>query len=245
MIGEVFAQRAGMAKGDEVTFNTQQGTSSLPIAAVTHEYRSGGLVIYMHQQTAQRVLGETEINEYVVRTEPEAREEVKAALRMLCDRSTAAGHHLTLNSLTDITNRIEGMINGVLAGLWVLLVLGFVVASFGLANTLTMNVLEQTRELALLRVVAMTRHQVRKLIFAQALMMGAVALLPALAAGVGVAYLINQLTLPVTGHAIPFALHPLMMISVFAAAYVIILIVAWLPAERAARLSTSACLHYE
>jgi ABC-type lipoprotein release transport system permease subunit len=36
-----------------------------------------------------------------------------------------------------------------------------------------------------------------------------------------------------------------MMISVFAAAYVIIVVVAWLPAERAARLSTSACLHYE
>ena len=46
--------------------------------------------------------------------------------------------------------------------------LGFVVAAFGIANTLTMNVLEQTRELALLRVVAMTRRQVRRLVLAQA-----------------------------------------------------------------------------
>jgi putative ABC transport system permease protein len=140
---------------------------------------------------------------------------------------------------------IDRMINGVLGGLWVLLVLGFVVASLGLANTLTMNVLEQTRELAMLRVVAMTRGQVRKLIFAQAVLMGAVSLVPALAAGVGVAYMINLATMPVTGHPIPFALHPLMIVSVFLSAYVIVVAVAWLPAERAARLSTSTCLHYE
>ncbi len=240
VIGSVFAQRAGLATGGELTLNTQQGTFSLPIAAVTNEYRSGGLVIYMHRQTAQRVLGNRGINEYIVRTDPDSRDDVKAALWTICGK-----HKITLNSLTDITSRIDGMINGVLAGLWVLLVLGFVVASFGLANTLTMNVLEQTRELAMLRVVAMTRHQVRKLIFAQAVLMGAVSLLPALGAGVGVAYLINLLTLPVTGHTIPFGLHPLMMASVFAAAYVMIVAVAWLPAERAARLSTSACLHYE
>jgi putative ABC transport system permease protein len=240
VIGEVFAQRAGLATGDELTLKTQRGTFSLPIAGVTNEYRSGGLVIYLHRKTALRVLDSAPINEFIVRTDPAARDEVKAALWAICEK-----HKITLNSLTDITSRIDAMINGVLAGLWVLLVLGFVVASFGLANTLTMNVLEQTRELAMLRVVAMTRGQVRKLIFAQAALMGAVALLPALGAGVGVAYLINLLTLPVTGHAIPFGLHPLMMISVFAAAYVIIVVVAWLPAERAARLSTSACLHYE
>ena len=62
--------------------------------------------------------------------------------------------------------------NGVVGGLWGLLVLGSSSAAFGIANTLTMNVLEQTRELALLRVVAMTRCQVRKTILAQAVIIG-------------------------------------------------------------------------
>ena len=64
---------------------------------------------------------------------------------------------------------------------WGLLALGFVVGSFGIANTLTMNVLEQTRELALLRVVAMTRRQVRRTIIAQAVIIGFIGL------GLGVA----------------------------------------------------------
>jgi putative ABC transport system permease protein len=241
VIGSVFAQRAHLKRGDHVTLTTQEGeTRSLPIAAVTDEYRSGGLVIFMQRKTAHDVLGIEDIHEYVIRADPAMRDEVKAALRKVCDQ-----HGMTLVSLIDITSMIDGMINGVLGGLWVLLVLGFVVASLGLANTLAMNVLEQSRELAMLRVVAMTRGQVRKLIFAQAVLMGAVSLLPALAAGVGVAYMINLMTMPVTGHAIRFGVHPLMIVSVFAAAYVIVVAVAWLPAERAARLSTSSCLHYE
>jgi putative ABC transport system permease protein len=52
--------------------------------------------------------------------------------------------------------------------LWLLVFMGFVVAAFGIVNTLTMNVLEQTRELGLLRIVAMTKKQVRRTIITQA-----------------------------------------------------------------------------
>ena len=44
--------------------------------------------------------------------------------------------------------------------LWLLLALVFVVASLGIVNTLTMNVMEQTREIAVLRSVALSRGQV-------------------------------------------------------------------------------------
>jgi len=54
--------------------------------------------------------------------------------------------------------RVDDLTKGVIAGLWGLLVLGLIVGAFAIANTLTMNVLEQTRELALLRVVATATH---------------------------------------------------------------------------------------
>ena len=65
---------------------------------------------------------------------------------------------------------------GVIGGLWAILALSFIVAAFGIANTLTMSVLEQTRELALLRVVAMTRRQVRRLVLSQAGIIGLIGL---------------------------------------------------------------------
>jgi putative ABC transport system permease protein len=241
VIGSVLAQRAGLAAGDDIVLNTKKnGDQPVRIAAVTNDYRYAGLVVYMHRQTADRLLDSVGVHEYILRAEPGMRDEVDHALREICQ-----AHGASLHSVTEITEMIDGMMNGVVGGLWGLLVLGFVVASLGLANTLTMNVLEQTRELGMLRVVAMTRQQVRKMIFSQAVVMGAVALLPGVLAGVGVAFLINLGTLPVTGHPIPFTVHPAMLALAFVAAYVIVVAVAWLPAERAARLSPSTCLHYE
>ena len=56
------------------------------------------------------------------------------------------------------------MINSVVGSLWMLLALGCTIATLGLVNTLTMNILEQTREIGMLRVIAMTRSQVRRMI---------------------------------------------------------------------------------
>ena len=112
-------------------------------------------------------------------------------------------------------------------------------------NTLGMNVLEQTRELGLLRMVAMTRVQVRKMIVAQAAMLGRLGVVPGLLAGMAMAYVMNLSTLPVTGHPVAFKLHPLMLMGGFLAAMTIVLAAAWIPAERAARRELVNALHYE
>ena len=135
--------------------------------------------------------------------------------------------------------------SGVVGSLWGLLVLGLIVAAFGVVNTLGMNVLEQTRELGLLRVVAMTRGQVRKAIVAQAAMLGLLGVAPGLLAGMAMAYVMNLSTLPVIGHPVAFKLHPLLLLGGFLAAMTIVLAAAWIPAERAARLELVNALHYE
>ena len=85
------------------------------------------------------------------------------------------------------------------ASLWGLLALGFIVGAFGMANTLTMNVLEQTRELALLRVVAMTRWQVRKTILAQAVIIGFIGLTLGVAGGIIGSYVMQPVRGAVVG----------------------------------------------
>ena len=139
-------------------------------------------------------------------------------------------------SLSDIQKGIDAMMAGVVAGLWGMVVIALIVAAFGVANTLMMAVLEQTREFALLRVVAMTRRQVRKTIFAQALVMGLLALVPGVFAGFGVAYLIHLSTESVIGHPVKFVPHPWLLAGGLVFGMIIVVLAAWLPAERASRL---------
>ena len=135
---------------------------------------------------------------------------MQAKLKSFCD-----ANGLMLQSFADLRKRVDDLTKGVIAGLWGLLVLGLIVGAFAIANTLTMNVLEQTRELALLRVVAMTRWQVRKTILAQAIIIGCIGLSTGIVGGMIGAYVMNLSSLPLLGHAPAFALHPSLLLRLF------------------------------
>ena len=121
----------------------------------------------------------------------------------------------------------------------------FVVAAIGVVNTLTMNVLEQTRELGLLRIVAMTKSQVRWTILMQAIIIGCISLPSGVAMGIVVAYFLNMAMPASIGRPIDFHLYPRLVILTLLGAFAIVLIAAFFPARRATRINVVEALHYE
>jgi putative ABC transport system permease protein len=240
VLGTVLANRTHTKVGDEITLDTDKGPQRLRVAGTATAYLVGGMMIYMEGQTGRRLLGIEDVHTYIVNAVPGAQAKVKEKLKSLCEESG-----LLLQSFADLRRRIDNLMKGVVASLWGLLALGFIVGSFGIANTLTMNVLEQTRELALLRVVAMTRWQVRKTILAQAVIIGFIGLTLGVAGGIIGSYVSNLCALPLLGHAVEFTLHPSLLAVCFATGLVVIIAAAWLPAERAARLQLLIALQYE
>ncbi len=240
VIATVLAQRTGLGVGDAIPIETREGTRTLRIAGLADEYLVGGLAVYMHRDIAERLLGVSGVDAYIVEADPSRVGEVKRSLQSLVEK-----HGALLHSLSDIRNMIDGIVSRIEGALWGVLVLGFVVAAIGVVNTLTMNVLEQIRELGLLRIVAMTRRQVRRTILMQAVLMGMIGLVPGTIAGVGVAYLLYLATAPVTGHSVEFIFRPAMLAGSLLTAMAIVIAAAWIPAARAARLNVSEALHYQ
>lgn len=240
VISSVLGLRLNLKPGEELVLETAQGPKRLKICGVTNDYSLGGYSIYMYRPLAVELLGVQGIDAYGIRALPGRREEVRAALQPLCDK-----HSVLLHSLSDVVDDIEFTIRGIVWCLWGLIALGFVIGAFGVVNTLTMNVLEQTRELGLLRIVAMTRSQVRRTIMTQALLIGLVGLVPGIAGGLITAYIMNIATMPAIGHPVEFGFRPWLMIGSFFGALSITLMAAWFPARRAARLDLVRALHYE
>jgi putative ABC transport system permease protein len=144
-----------------------------------------------------------------------------------------------------LVQMIDSLLAGVTGGLWVLLSLGLLVGALGVVNTLTMNVLEQTRELALLRVVAMTRHQVRKMVLSQAGIIGIIGIVLGIMVGISTAYFISLSMMPLLGFPAPFTLHPMLLGGSVVIGMALVLAAAFVPAERAARLDLLIALQYE
>lgn len=230
-IGSVLAQRTKLKVGDDLVFETENGDKKFRIAAIVNDYQAGGLTIHMERSVARDQLDYTGVSAYVIKADHKQLAEIRKDLQAICD-----DYGLMLQTFTDIQHTIDVMMSGVVAALWAMVVLGLMVSAVGVTNTLTINVLEQTRELGLLRIVAMTRDQVRKTILTQAVIMAVMALIPGIIAGVSVAWLINVAMMPVIGHPVQFELHPNLLFGGFAVGLVIIAFAAWFPANRAAKL---------
>jgi putative ABC transport system permease protein len=138
-----------------------------------------------------------------------------------------------------IDNQISSL-NSVLNILYVLLALSVIVSLFGIVNTLVLTVFERTRELGMLRVIGMTRRQVRRMVRYESVM---TALIGGVI-GIGLGIVLGAL-LVVRVDFISFSL-PIGSIVIFAIATVIVGIVAAIfPARRAARLDPLEAVAYE
>jgi len=241
VIGSVLAQKLNLKLGDKLSLETRQGVQQIPIAGVANEYMVGGLAVHMDRAHARQWLGLDRIDGFMINADnPDVREAIRPQLEALAKK-----YDVMLMSQYDLRRTVDRFVSGAEWSLWLLVYMGFVVAAFGVVNTLTMNVLEQTRELGLLRIVAMTKKQVRRTILMQALIIGGVGLPPGILLGVAVAYVINLAMMPSFGHPVAFKVHPDMLLGTFVGAIIIVVIAAVVPARRATRINLVEALHYE
>ena len=240
VIGAALAERKGLRPGDEVVLQTPRGPARLRIADTAVSYTGGGLVVCLEWSVAHRLFGIDGADVFSVHADSGALAEVRPRLEAL-----AREHGLLLHSAVEVRRMLDAAVAGVVGSLWGLLALGFVVAALGIANTLAMNVLEQTREIALLRVAGMSRRQVRRAILVQAVIMGILGLAGGAIAGLLTAYMIHLSLPPLLGRHFPFAASPWLIVGGSVVAMMLVLAAAWWPAQRAARLNLLTALHYE
>jgi putative ABC transport system permease protein len=240
VIGNIAAAKLQVTTGDTLEIGGSEGRHKVRICGVTNDYMVGGLTMYMEWRMGEKMMKMHGVDGYIIRADRAKLDELKPKLEAICKKNG-----VLLNSQAQIGKRIDQISIGISGCLWGLIFLSFIVAAFGVVNTLSMNVLEQTRELGLLRIVAMTRGQVRRTIATQALIMGMVGLIPGVSFGLGIAYIINLAMEPSYGRPIEFTLHPLLMAFALFGSMLITFIAAAVPARRAAGVDLAQALHYE
>jgi putative ABC transport system permease protein len=240
VIGTPLAQRAGLGPGDHISIATRAGHGEFTIAGLTPEYSAGGLLVLMEWSYARQYFDLEGVRYIYATAQPDEKEPVEQRLRAFCREN-----QLLMHSRAEFTATCDEMIGGAIASAWVLLALVFVVASLGITNCVTVNVLEQTRELGVLRAVAMKRRQVCKMILAQALAIGVISTLPGAALGALLGYAVSNASYATIGVQIPYVLEPGLLIGGIVVALVVAGLASLPPARRAGQLQIIRALQYE
>jgi putative ABC transport system permease protein len=240
VIGTALARRIDARPGDSIEIATRAGTRSFTVADLTPDYTAGGMIVLMEWECAKRFFAIDGVRYVYLTAAPGARENVARELRAFC-----AARRLRVHSRAGFLDTCNRMMAGALGAAWTLLGLVFVVAALGIFNVLNVNVLEQTRELGVLRAIGMRRRQVGRMIVAQALAIGLVGLMLGLPYGVVLSYAVTSASESVTDIAVPYRLEPTLLAGCAAMALGVCWLAVLWPARQARRLVIVRALQYE
>ena len=229
--GTVLARRTGITAGDEVPVEVFGRQVPVKIAALVVDYTSGGASLHVRRDAARTLFGMQSADILLVTAEPGQAARLREPLERI-----VADHKMILRSFGDVQRVIDTIVDGLVGSLWAILGLGFVVGSLGVANTVTMNVLEKKRTLGLLRAVGMTRGQVTRMVVLESVLLGTAGGIIGLAAGITTALFIQLASQPLLGHPVSVTFRPSVVATNLAAAIAVTALAAWFPARRAVRL---------
>lgn len=232
VISDILAYKIKRQAGDLVTLEHSGKMVPFRIAATTPLFLAGGMALFMDRPAAERAFGAIGTDALFIDAVPSQRESVAERLREVCHEKG-----FLFQTYAEVQDRLQHILDTVVASLWVLLALGFLIAVFGVTNTLMMNILEQTREIGLMRVLGMQRRQIRRMVLAQSAYVGLVAIFPGMLTGVLLAYVIRGSSLAILGENPHFGAILPWLVPYGAGLLLLVLIFGWLPAARAARLN--------
>ncbi|HEY3686689.1 MAG TPA: FtsX-like permease family protein [Streptosporangiaceae bacterium] len=228
-----YAARTHLKTGDRLTVRTPRGGTSTPriVAVYDSDFVSAPVALsteaFAHGFGAVRA-GQGLMNLRPGVTDDQGRRAVDAVLRQYPD--------VQAPSVAQIREQLSSSVNALLGVVSGLLGLAIIIAVFGIANTLSLSVLERTRESALVRALGLTKRQLRRMLSVEAGVTAVVGAVLGVLLGIGF------------GRAVVAAIAEMSAVKVFAVSYTqiaIFVVVAggcgWLasilPARRAARAS--------
>jgi putative ABC transport system permease protein len=241
-LSSVLSEKYGLHQGDTIRLRTGSGEHTFEIAAVIVDFYNQGLVVTGSWNDMRRYFGTREASAYMLKVAPGYRVDT---VREQIDTQFGKREHLVIMSNQTLRTSVATLMNQAFSMFDVVAIIALIVASLGIVNTLTINVMERTQEIGMLRSMGMTRWQVVRMVLDEAALLGLIGGVLGLIFGLVLArmFLLSmtamsgyRLTYSIPAGAIVIGLIVVLAVSQLAAA---------LPAQRAVRTRILDAIHYE
>lgn len=244
VVAEPYAKDAGLRVGDQLKLEGPSGVREVTVAGLADTLEGGGgRELIMSLETMATVYGIRNDSQLVIKAAtPEQRDALSRKVDALLAREhpglEALSNAEVKQEATDAINQQFGLFNAIVG-------VAVLVGMLGIVNTLTMSVLERTREIGVLRALGASRWRVRRTMADESLLISLAGTLSGVFAGllIGVLWVLGMRATTFEGMAVHLPLTTMATIALLGV--VIGVVASLLPARRAARLDPLAALRYE
>jgi putative ABC transport system permease protein len=241
-VGKGWADETHLGVGDPITLRGPSGTVHTRVGGIVETVLFGGQTVGMSLHTMRRVYGVRADSELALKaTSRAARPVLRRRVQAIVRRHYP---NLAVLSNDQLKSKVEDQVNQQFAVFYAIVGVAIFASLFGIVNTLTMSVLERTREIGVLRALGASRWQVRRQVADESLVIGLIGAALGIAVGAGLGYaLLQGLSSGIPG--VEYRPPVSTMVAVALAGIVMGLVASVLPARRAARLDVIKAISYE
>ena len=240
---KAYAEDQGLEVGDRVRLEGPAGVRDATVVGIADSFDAAGRTLRMSLGTMAAVYGVRNDSQLVVRAaSPAQRDALARRVETLLEREypnvEALSNAEFKKTTTDAINQQFAFFNAIVA-------IAVIVGALGIVNTLTMSVLERTREIGVLRALGASRWRVRRTMADESLLISLAGTLSGMLAGllIGVLWILGMRETTFPGMSMHLPVGMLATIAVLGG--VIGVLAAIVPARRAAKLDPLAALRYE
>jgi putative ABC transport system permease protein len=241
-ISSVLAEKYGLNAGDTLRLRTRSGEQDFTIAAVVINFYNQGLAVQGNWQDMRRYFKTSEAGAYLVKlADGYGATEVQQRIQ----DTYADRENLSIASNQSLINQVLTLLNQAYSMFDVMAIIALLVGALGVVNTLTMNVLERSQEIGMLRSIGLTRGQTTVMVLAESLLMGLIGGVLGLGFGILLTRIFLWSMTAMSGYKINFVLPVGAVIAGILIALVVSQLAAIFPARRASRTQILDAIHYE
>ena len=246
VLGPVVADASGARIGQILTLGMAAGPVRARVIGIDTGPNNSGDIVYFPLSTLERLDGTPgTASSLWVSTASPAHAAIDRAATAVASRLAAAGYPVTTTKIYAVEAQYTASENSILA---IVEVLGLVVVAImlmGLASTLTMGIIERTREIGILRCLGARSRHIRRIFTTEAVVLT----LAGWALGILLGWLIYQGLLILVRHeadlTLPQDFPPAVPLITLAGVLALTLIVIRGPLHRATRIQPGTALRYQ
>jgi putative ABC transport system permease protein len=189
IISEPLARRMKLNQGDSVTIATPIGLHSFQVAGVFYDYSRDSGVILMQRANFEKFWHDPRVNSISLYLKPGT--DVETTIKSIRSGYADARDYAVYSNRA-LRDAVVEVFNQTFAVTQILRLIAVLVAVIGIALNVTVLVKEREREIGTLRAVGVSGRQVRGLIIWESLLVGTMAVLLGVGAGVALSVVLTE-----------------------------------------------------
>ncbi len=242
IISTSFALHLGTRVGDVIVLDSPSGPLELRVGGIVSTLLSPRGTVIIAREVYKQRWNDPHIIHALVRTSGTDVASVRAAIAAALGKK----HHLTILTLAELGAWFAAQVRQAFAGLYLLAGLILFVVLFGAADTLAAGVLEQQRELAVVRATGVRAQYLQRIVLIESLLLAALGLTMAMVVGLTLGVFWVDTMLPsLLGWVLQLHVPYVHLVIIASMSLLVSALAAIVPGRWARRVAPATALRYE